>query len=119
MKKEFLIVLLLIIAVVISILLFFIIKKKVTKVVLTKDNIKYIHYGYSTGNMMNANVRYYIDYKDGKYIASIKPDGKSEEATMEVELDELGTPYWVAPVYDYKIGLFGGKDIIGAITPSV
>ena len=32
------------------------------------------------------------------------------------ELDENGTPYWVAPVYTYKIGLFGGKDIIGAIT---
>lgn len=32
------------------------------------------------------------------------------------ELNEKGTPYWVAPVYTYKIGLFGGKDIIGAIT---
>lgn len=32
------------------------------------------------------------------------------------ELDENGTPFWVAPVYTYKIGLFGGKDIIGAIT---
>ena len=31
------------------------------------------------------------------------------------EIDDDGSPYWIAPVYDYKIGFFGGKDIIGAV----
>lgn len=31
------------------------------------------------------------------------------------EIDEEGMPYWIAPVYTYKIGVFGGKDIEGAI----
>ena len=35
--------------------------------------------------------------------------------TPTFEIDEEGDPYWVAPVYNYKIGLFGGKDITGAV----
>jgi len=31
------------------------------------------------------------------------------------EIDENGHPYWIAPVYQYQVGLFGGKDIVGAI----
>lgn len=31
------------------------------------------------------------------------------------EIDDEGNPYWIAPVYTYKIGLFGGKDIVGAV----
>lgn len=31
------------------------------------------------------------------------------------EVDETGRPYWVVPVVDKTIGLFGGKDITGAI----
>lgn len=31
------------------------------------------------------------------------------------EIDDDGNPYWIAPVYTYQIGCFGGKDIIGAI----
>lgn len=31
------------------------------------------------------------------------------------EIDDNGDPYWIAPVYNYKIGLFGGKDITGAV----
>ena len=35
--------------------------------------------------------------------------------TLSFEIDEQGIPHFVAPVYDYKIGLFGGKDIVGAV----
>lgn len=35
--------------------------------------------------------------------------------TLAFEIDDAGIPYWIAPVYEYKIGLFGGKDIIGAV----
>lgn len=37
-----------------------------------------------------------------------------DEVTLE--LDEDGHPYWLAPIVDYTIGLFGGKDINGAVT---
>lgn len=31
------------------------------------------------------------------------------------EVDENGNAYWVCPIYDNTIGLFGGRDVIGAI----
>lgn len=41
------------------------------------------------------------------------PTKMFDEPTFEI--DDDGNPYWIASVYDYKIGLFGGKDIVGAI----
>ncbi len=35
------------------------------------------------------------------------------EATFEI--DDEKNPYWICPRYDNTIGLFGGKDIIGAV----
>lgn len=35
------------------------------------------------------------------------------EETFEV--DDNRTPYWICPTYEYKIGLYGGKDIGGAV----
>ncbi len=35
--------------------------------------------------------------------------------TLAFEINDDGIPYWIAPVYEYKIGLFGGKDIVGAV----
>ncbi len=37
-----------------------------------------------------------------------------DQATLE--LNEEGHPYWLAPIVDYTIGMFGGKDIRGAVT---
>lgn len=51
----------------------------------------------------------YID----RHIRMKYPTKMFEEPTFEI--DENGHPYWIAPVYNYKIGLFGGKDITGAI----
>lgn len=34
---------------------------------------------------------------------------------VSFEIDESGIPYFVAPVYEYKIGLFSGRDIVGAV----
>ncbi len=31
------------------------------------------------------------------------------------EIDDEGNPYWICPVIDYTIGLFGGKDIKGVV----
>jgi len=48
-----------------------------------------------------------------RHIRMNYPTKMFEEPTFEI--DENGHPYWIAPVYNYKIGLFGGKDIVGAI----
>ncbi len=31
------------------------------------------------------------------------------------EIDETGRPFWIVPVFDKTIGLFGGTDVIGAV----
>ena len=36
-----------------------------------------------------------------------------DEASFEI--DESGRPYWIVPVLDKTIGLFGGTDVIGAV----
>lgn len=35
--------------------------------------------------------------------------------TASFEIDENGRPYWIVPVLDKTIGLFGGTDVIGAV----
>lgn len=35
--------------------------------------------------------------------------------TPSFEIDETGRPYWIVPVLDKTIGLFGGTDVIGAV----
>ena len=35
--------------------------------------------------------------------------------SLNFEIDDNGTPYWICPVVDHTIGLFGGKDIKGAV----
>lgn len=34
---------------------------------------------------------------------------------ISFEIDEDGTPYWVAPVISYRIGIWSGKDVSGAV----
>lgn len=36
-------------------------------------------------------------------------------ADQTFEVDESGTPYWICPTYDFTIGLYGGRDINGAV----
>ncbi len=36
-------------------------------------------------------------------------------AGYHFEVDEKGIPYWICPTYQYKIGLYGGKDVEGAV----
>ena len=31
------------------------------------------------------------------------------------EIDDSGNPYWIVPIYDYEIGLVGGKDIVDVV----
>ncbi len=34
---------------------------------------------------------------------------------ISFEIDESGTPYWVAPTISYKVGIWDGRDISGAV----
>ena len=36
-------------------------------------------------------------------------------ASQNFEVDESGTPYWICPTYRFTIGLYGGRDIEGAV----
>lgn len=36
-------------------------------------------------------------------------------AEQNFEVDEQGVPYWICPTYTYKIGLYAGRDIEGAV----
>lgn len=44
-----------------------------------------------------------------RYLRSNYPSAIFDDFSFE--LDEEGTPYWIAPVVDYKVGPFLGKDI--------
>lgn len=71
-----------------------------SEVVRLKEGMKY---SYSDLFFRNINRHIRLHY----------PTKMFEEPTFEI--DEDGNPYWIAPVYQYKVGLFGGKDIVGAI----
>lgn len=71
-----------------------------SEVVRLKEGMKYSH-----SDMFFRNINRHIRMK--------YPTKMFEQPSFEI--DEDGNPYWVAPVYQYKIGLFGGKDIVGAI----
>lgn len=86
MKKIWITLIILVIVIIISLIVILLMKKK--KIELTKDNIKYMNFTYTTGNAMYSSVNYKIEYKDYKYIATIKPSGKSEEEAKQIEIDE-------------------------------
>ncbi|MBS7263049.1 MAG: CvpA family protein [Eubacteriales bacterium] len=48
-----------------------------------------------------------------RHLRFLYPTTIFEEPVLE--LDEEGTPYWVCPTVRYTIGLYGGKDIDGAV----
>ena len=62
-----------------------------------------------------------IKYSDSEYfMRDIKRKLRFSYPTIifddiSFEIDDNGTPYWVASTVEYRIGLFGGKDIGGAV----
>lgn len=50
-------------------------------------DIKRLYYTYSRGYMMNAYYIFELKYENNKYIATIKPHGKSEEEKQTVEMN--------------------------------
>lgn len=61
-----------------------------------KEGIKYSPYEY-----FNRNLNRHLRFQYPTYIFEQK----------NFEIDEAGTPYWICPVKEYTIGLFGGETI--------
>lgn len=99
------IILVLLIIVLTSVIIFYLTRKKI---VLTKDNINHIHFSYSTGNMMYANVSYDIDLEKEGYVATIKPNGVSDEAAKKVNLDKKTMEDLVDILNKYNITSWNG-----------
>lgn len=64
------------------------------------DNMKY-----STAEHFQRNLYRHLRFSYPTYIF--------EEPTFEV--DDSGVPYWVCPRVEYRIGLYGGRDIGGVV----
>lgn len=60
---------------------------------------------YSTADHFNKNVIRHVRFQYPTYILD----------TPTFEIDETGHPYWIFAKLDMTIGLFGGKDVTGAI----
>lgn len=60
---------------------------------------------YSTADHFNHNVTRHVRFRYPTYILD----------TPAFEIDETGHPYWIFAKLDMTIGLFGGKDVTGAI----
>lgn len=60
---------------------------------------------YSTHEYFGRNIARHLRFNYPTYILG----------TSTFEIDEEGNPFWICPVLDKTIGLFGGTDVIGAI----
>ena len=82
--------------------------------------------GYISVNMTTQDVKLVqlekgIKYSPGEYffrdldrhLRFSYPTKIFEDYSFEV--DEDGAPYWICPVIDYTIGLFGGRDVVGVV----
>lgn len=67
-----------------------------TELVKLSQGIKY-----SESEFFNRNIYRHLRFRYPTYIFD----------QLSFEIDDEGTPYWICPVKDYKIGLFGGQTI--------
>lgn len=79
----------------------------VIDMVTQKVNVVRLEKGmkYSTSEHFNRNLIRHVRFNYPTYIIG----------EPSFEIDDEGNPYWVCPRIDKKIGLFGGKDVIGAV----
>ncbi len=63
-------------------------KRKVKEKDLEISNIKSFYFTYTNGYMINSYTRYQIVIEEEKYIAKIKPYGKSEDEEKEIEINQ-------------------------------
>ena len=73
-----------------------------TKLVRLPED-EYMHY--STGEHFNNYLYRYVRFQYPTEMFGV----------AAFEIDEQGTPYWIVPTVDMRIGIFGGEDYDGAI----
>lgn len=61
---------------------------------------------YSKSELFGRNIYRYIRFKYPTYIFD----------ELSFEINDEGTPYWICPVKDYTIGLFGGETVSRVVT---
>ncbi|MBR5453657.1 MAG: CvpA family protein, partial [Clostridia bacterium] len=71
-----------------------------TELVRLEEGIKY-----SPGEYLMRNVNRYLRFKYPTKIFE----------SVSFEIDENGTPYWIAPTVTFRIALWSGRDIDGAV----
>ena len=81
MKKYVLLICLLLLIIIIVVTYFVLTNRKSTPI----GEIKSMSFSYTKGYMMNSDVRYEIEYLDGKYIAKYKPYGESAEKSKRID----------------------------------
>lgn len=63
---------------------------------------------------MKYSTSEYFFHNIERYLRICYPTKIFDFTDISFEIDEEGTPYWVAPVISYRIGLWSGKDVCGA-----
>lgn len=61
---------------------------------------------YSQSDRFGRNINRYLRFRYPTYIFD----------DLQFEIDDNGTPYWICPVKDYTIGLFGGQTVGKVVT---
>ena len=119
MKMKIIIIAVIIIIVAI---LYIIINKNNNKVEISE--IKRLSFSYSTGYMVNAYVRYEVEYEENKYIARIKPNNMAEEELLETKLDKKTIDKIESILKEYNVSKWNGfdkvdKDVLDGNTFSI
>ena len=72
------------------------------------SDIKSLHFGYTTGTMINSSVSYDLNYKDNKYIAIIKPNNISEEEAITTEISSKDIEKIIEILKKYNVQKWNG-----------
>lgn len=73
----------------------------------------------TTLNRLSEGMKYspseYFFRNINRYLRICYPTKIFDFDDVSFEIDEDGTPYWVASIINYRIGIWSGKDIAGAV----
>ena len=84
MKKAFIIIGIAIVVIITMIVLCIIFSNKKVKV----SEITHLSFSYTKGYMINSNIIYTLEYRDNKYIATVKPYGIPDEEAREIKVSD-------------------------------
>ena len=74
------------------------------------DNLKSFSLSYTSGYMMNSDTRYRLTYRDGEYIANIKPRLKDDEEGLEIAVNKEMMEEVSKILIKYDVGKWNGFD---------